>query len=48
MSDLTTEVTKHTKKMKFIGYDMNKNGKHPLLEKTHPNVFLSAGNQRDK
>ena len=48
MANLVTEVSKHTTKMKFKGYDLNKNGPHPMWDKKHPNVWLSAGNQRDK
>ena len=44
MANLVTEVSKHAPKMKFKGYDLNKNGPHPLFEKKHPNVWLSAGN----
>ena len=48
IANLATEVYSHTKKMKFVGYDLNKNGPHALLDKKHPNIWLSAGNQRDK
>ena len=47
-SDLTTEVKRNTKRMRFIGYDLNKLGPHRLLEASHPNIWLSPGNQRNK
>ena len=47
-SDLTKEVKRNTKRMRFIGYDLNKLGPHRLLEASHPNIWLSPGNQRSK
>lgn len=45
---LAVEVRKNTKRFKFVAYDLNSLGPHNQLEISHPSVFLSPGNQRDK
>lgn len=47
-ANLAAEVRKNTKRLKFVAYDLNTLGPHDSLEISHPSVFLSPGNQRDK
>ena len=47
-SDLAVEVRRNTKKLRFVAYDVNLLGQHRLLEASHPNMWLSPGNARDK
>lgn len=47
-ADLASETRRNTKRMKFVGYELNMLGPHSIIEQGHPNVLLSPGNQRDK
>ena len=47
-TDLATEVRRNTKRMRFIGYDLNMLGPHKALDLSHPTIWLAPGASRDK
>lgn len=47
-ADVAIEVSRNTKRMKFVAYDLNTLGIHAQLETGHPNAWLSPGTQRHK
>ena len=45
-ADLAEVLSKSTKKMRFLAYDLNILGLHEHYEPDHPNMWLSKGNYR--
>lgn len=47
-ADMAGEISKKSKKIKFVAYDFNMLGLNKVLGITHPTVWLSPGQQRHK